>query len=170
MIGMKRTEKICVGSGIWYVSWDQDRVRAGFPRCGLDKPLYICSFVKGNVPSCCQSFNRQQFSELWHCAHEKNVKLSIWKKQLSLISGPLHSIGSGISGRVLRTYYLTCPGRVFVPPQAVTGQQLDQNYFSVFQKRWLGNQPVLLNHIHGIDISVHSCIMQYMLKRMKALP
>ena len=47
----------------------------------------------------------------------KKMVQSIWNKHLSLISGPKHSIGSGILGRVLRTYYyLTCPGRVFVPP------------------------------------------------------
>ena len=41
---------------------------------------------------------------------------SICNKQFTLISGPWYSIESGISDQVLRTYYLTCPGRVFVPP------------------------------------------------------
>ena len=61
----------------------------------------------------------QLFSELWHhedCAHKENGTVSVE----SWISGPWHSIGLGISGRVLRTYYLTCPGRVLVPPLNVT--------------------------------------------------
>ena len=42
----------------------------------------------------------------------------MWDKQLTLISGPWHSIRSGISDRVWRTYYLTYPSssRVYVPP------------------------------------------------------
>ena len=34
---VERTEKICVGSGIGYVSCDQDRVRVGFIRRGWKK-------------------------------------------------------------------------------------------------------------------------------------
>ena len=49
----------------------------------------------------------------------KKMAQFIWNKQLSLISGPWHSIVWGILGRVLRTYYLTCPGQVFVPPLLV---------------------------------------------------
>ena len=46
----------------------------------------------------------------------KKMTQVIWNKQLSLISGPWHSIRSGVSGPVLLAYYLTRPGRVFVPP------------------------------------------------------
>ena len=36
-LGMEQTDKICVGSGIGYVSYDQDRVPVEFIRRGLEK-------------------------------------------------------------------------------------------------------------------------------------
>ena len=107
-LGVRRTEKICFSSGIHYVSRDQDRV--GFNQCVLCKLLYIFRIwqVLAN------QLIGQYLSKLWQ--HKscgiKNMAQLIWNKQLSLISGQLYSIGSGILGRVLRTYYLTCPGRV----------------------------------------------------------
>ena len=52
MVGVERTEKICVGSGIGYISCDQDRVRVGFIRRGLEKVLNAFSFVQGKMLSC----------------------------------------------------------------------------------------------------------------------
>ena len=49
---MERTEKICVGSDIGYVSCDQDRVRIGFIGRGLEKILNAFSFVEGKMLSC----------------------------------------------------------------------------------------------------------------------
>ena len=46
-IEVERAEKIPVGSGIGYVSWNQDRVRVGFTRCGLAKsPQYSQACVR----------------------------------------------------------------------------------------------------------------------------
>ena len=42
-LGVEQTEKICVKSGIGYISWDQDRV--GFTRCWMDRVLNIFSFA-----------------------------------------------------------------------------------------------------------------------------
>ena len=131
-VGVERTEKICVGSGIRCASLDQDRT--GFTRCGLDKLSSIISCLFKEIYWDNWLFG-QQFSELWHhedCAHKKMAQF-LWNKQLSLISGPWHSIRSGISGRVLLTYYLTCPGRVFVPPPYVCDiKLLDFLLFLVF--------------------------------------
>ena len=52
LLGVERAEKICVGSGIGYISCDQDRVRVGFIRRGLEKVLNVVSFVQGKMPSC----------------------------------------------------------------------------------------------------------------------
>ena len=55
----------------------------------------------------------QQFSELTHhkklSKHRENCTVK-WSKQSTLISGSWHSIGLGLSGRVLHTYNLTCTG------------------------------------------------------------
>ena len=55
----------------------------------------------------------QQFSELTHhkklSKHRENCTVK-WSKQTTLISGSWHSIGLGLSGRVLHTYNLTCTG------------------------------------------------------------
>ena len=52
----------------------------------------------------------KQFSELWHCAHE--VLCSKWYSQYGINTYPWYQDLGTQSGRVLRTYYLTCPGRV----------------------------------------------------------
>ena len=46
--------------------------------------------------------------------------LRICNIQLTLISGPWYSMGSGMLGQVLHTYYLTGSGHVFVPPLVYT--------------------------------------------------
>ena len=114
--GVEHTEKYCVGSCIKFASWD--RVRVGFTQCGVDKTSSIFSALfKGICWVVAIWLIGQKFSELWHhenCAHKKMAQL-IRNKQLSLISGPWHLIGSGISGRVLCTCYLSCLGRVVAP-------------------------------------------------------
>ena len=45
-LGVERTEKICVGSGIGYIGQNQDQARVGcMIRCGLDILLNIFSFI-----------------------------------------------------------------------------------------------------------------------------
>ena len=70
----------------------------------------------------------------------------IWNKQLSLISGPWHSIGSGISGRVLRAYYLTCPGRVFVPPLMLNMLEILDLYHVFELQVYYGTENVVTQH------------------------
>ena len=57
-LGVERAEKICVGSGIGYVSWNQKRVRVRFNRCGLAKLLNIFRLVWRNMPIGSQAINR----------------------------------------------------------------------------------------------------------------
>ena len=57
-VGVERTEKICVRSGFGYVSWDQDRVKVGFIRHGLDKVCNVFGFVQGKMLSCSLTINQ----------------------------------------------------------------------------------------------------------------
>ena len=89
-LGVERREKVCVGSGIGYVSWDQDQVWVGFIQCGLDKVLNIFSFVIAN------RLIAQQFSELrYHegCTHKENGTVNM---ELTVTL----DIRTGRSGRV----------------------------------------------------------------------
>ena len=102
--GVERTQKFCVESSIGYVGWDQDWV--DFTAACWINPSIPSGLFKGICRVVANWMIGQHFSELWHhedCAHKK-MALLIWNKQLSLISGPCHSIALGISGRVLRTY------------------------------------------------------------------
>ena len=48
-LGVERAEKICVGSGIGYVSWNQDRVWVGFTQCRLTKLFNILQLLWWNM-------------------------------------------------------------------------------------------------------------------------
>ena len=115
---MEQTEKIFVGSGIWFASWDQERGSGSglLDACWIKSSIFSALFNGIRHVVANRSIVRQ-FSELWHhedCAHKKMARL-ILNRQLSLISGPWHSIGAGVSSPVLSTYYPTSLNRVFVP-------------------------------------------------------
>ena len=107
---MNQTEKYRVRSGIRYVSWNQ--VRVGFSRCGFAKLIAIFSFVWGNMQIGSQAIDRAAIfwirSTQTLCAHKENGTLNIYNEQLTLISGPWHSIGSGLPGRVSQVGFCTC--------------------------------------------------------------
>ena len=92
--------------------------------CKLVKLFKIFSFVWGNMPISSQAINRAAIfitgasQRLWLI--EKTAAHIICNVQLTLISGPWYSMGSVISSQVLRTYYLTGLGHVFVPPLVYT--------------------------------------------------
>ena len=64
LLGLERTEKICVGLGNGYVSCDQDRVQVGFIRRGLEKVLNAFSFVQRKMLSRANCSIIQQYSAL----------------------------------------------------------------------------------------------------------
>ena len=130
LLGMERTEKICVESDFGYINGDQDRVRVRFTWCGLDKVLNIFSVLEGNLLSCSQSIDRQQFSELRHhedCAHKENgtfnMELTAILDIRTLALNQVGYLGSGFMHLVLE---VSGSGGVFVPPLATMLNQLWQ--------------------------------------------
>ena len=100
LLGVERTAKTCVGSGIGYSNWNQDRVRVGFTRCGLDKFSSIFSALfKGIWQVVDNWLIGQQFSELWYhedCTHQK------WHSFYGINSYPWYQDPGTQSGRVSR--------------------------------------------------------------------
>ena len=87
----------------------------------IGKIFTFSVLFKGTCLLAAKRLIRRQFSEL--VRYEDFALLQkpaqwIRNKQISFLTGRWHSIGSGIWGRVLRTYYLTFPGpgRMFIIP------------------------------------------------------
>ena len=86
------TEKICVRYRIC-------KLRPGLGQGWIKLSIFSASFKR----ICLILANRfigQQLSEIWHHEDLWRKWQLVWNKQLSLISGPWHSIESSVSGQI----------------------------------------------------------------------
>ena len=117
------------------------RTRSGSGLLAADcQNFSICS---GLFEGICQLLAKRSIGQhFWEISHQEDLALIEWMAQLmwnnepSLISGLSHSIGSGNSDRVSRTFYLTCPGWVFVSTPSVNMENVADN--CILKKNDLG--------------------------------
>ena len=91
------TDIIYVGTGIWYVSWNQNRLE--FTQCCLAKVFIIISLFWGIMVIASQAIDQAAIFRT--CSTQRLFSLMqesakwIWNKELSLTSRPWHSTGLG---------------------------------------------------------------------------
>ena len=78
--GVERTEKICVGSGIGYVSLDQDWLRVRFTRCELENSSIFLASFNGIWRVVANWLIGQQISGAMKTVLIKKMAQLIWKK------------------------------------------------------------------------------------------